>query len=128
MRGPRSVEFQDSMSLGSGFESCQQTGEYYIRQMVPPGTVCLKTCSGPGNVDQPETATSSGDFHAPRSRSLGGSLPLPGKHVAMTANQGLDKGLPQQEPNPLSSCQALASVLLHFWSLAQLALGGESLL
>ena len=78
VRGPGSVELQDSLSLGSGFQACQQTGEYPIQRMVPPGTVCLETCSCLGNaaVDRPETETFSRDFHPPRARSLGSRLPL----------------------------------------------------
>ena len=78
IRGPELVEQCDPVSLQSEFEACQQTGERRSQQMVPPGTVCLETWSGPSNVavGRPETETFSSRLPMPRSRALSSGLPL----------------------------------------------------
>ena len=72
------IGFQVSKPSQSELAVCQQTGEYQVQQMAPSGRVSFRTCYGSGNAtaSQPETATPSGHFHIPRSRSLGCSLPL----------------------------------------------------
>ena len=118
MRGPTPGGFQVSTSFGSGLLACPQTGEYQIQQAVPPERVCLRTCSGPRNtmVSRPETANCRSDFHTPRSRSLGSSLPLVFQFNSSGGPRRCDCKLGPQErssPTRAKSFQLLPRISQH---------------